>query len=66
MACDALQYCLGAVLLARVDDGSKHAIACAARNLPNAERNFNLEKETSTLMFGEKEFLQYIYGSILA
>ena len=52
--------------MARVDDGSKHAIACAARNLPNAERNFNLEKETSTLMFGEKEFLQYIYGSILA
>lgn len=59
LACDASQHCLGAVLSRRMDDGSEHEIAYAARTLSNAKSMFNLEREAFALTFSVKK---YIYG----
>ena len=57
LACDTLQYGLGAVLLHVMDDGKEHPVAYASRTLTPAEKNYSqLEKEGLTIIFSIKNF----------
>ena len=55
LACDALQYGLGAALSHVMDDGKEHPVAYASRTLTPAEKNYSqLKKEGLAIIFGIK------------
>ena len=63
LAGDASQYGVGAVILHTMSDGSERPIAWASRTFSSSEKRCSqVEKEDLTLVFGVKEFHQYLYG----
>ena len=54
---------LGAVISHEMPDGSHRPVAFASRTLSSAEKNFaQIEKEALALVFGVKNFHEYLYG----
>lgn len=63
VTCDASPTGLGAVLFHVFPGGEQRPVAYASRALTRAERNYSqLDREALGLVFGVKEFHQYIYG----
>lgn len=63
VTCDASPFGLGAVLFHVFPGGEQRPVAYASRALTRAERNYSqLDREALGLVFGVKEFHQYIYG----
>ncbi len=66
LACDSSSYRIGAVLSYSSENGMQHRpIAFASRTLAPAERNYSqLEKEGLALVYGVKQFNQFLYGRL--
>ena len=63
MAADASAYGVGAVISHVFPDGSERPVAFASRTPHASKRNYSqLDKEALSLVYGVKEFHQYLYG----
>ena len=63
MAADASAYGVGAVISHVFPNGHEKPVAFASRTLSKSEQNYaQLEKEALALIFGVKQFHQYLYG----
>ena len=61
--CNASPYGVGAVLSQIDEQGVERPVAYASRTLSQPEQNYSqLEKEALALIFGTKQFHNYIYG----
>lgn len=64
LACDACPYGVGAVISYVMPNGEEKPIAFASRTLNKAEFNYaQLEREALSIVFGDRKFYQYLYGS---
>ena len=63
LAGDASAYGMGAVISHTYPDSSERPIAYASRMFTKSEKNYvQLEKEACSLLFGIRNFHQYLYG----
>ena len=63
MAADVSAYRVGAVSSQVYPDGHEKPVAFASRMLSKSEQNYmQLEKEVLALIFGVKQFHQYLYA----
>ena len=62
LACDALSYGIGTVLVCKVSDGVERPIAFVSRTLTDSEQRYaQIEWEGSACRFGVKKFHSYLY-----
>jgi len=63
MAADASAYGVGTIISHVYPDGHEKPVAFASRMLSKSEQNYmQLEKEVLALIFGVKQFHQYLYA----
>ena len=63
MAADASAYGVGTIISHVYPDGHEKPVVFASRTLPKSEQNYTqLEKEALALIFGIKQFHQYLYA----
>lgn len=63
LTCDASAVGVGAVLSHKLPNGEEKAIEFASRILNKAEKNYGvIEKEALAIIFGTKNFFQYLIG----
>ena len=63
LQCDTSPYAVRAVLSHVMDSGEDRPIAFASRTLTSSERNYaQIQREALALLFGVKQFHQYIFG----
>jgi hypothetical protein len=61
--CDASNYCLGAILSQRDDEGREYVISYASRMLKETERKYSIsEKECLSVIWSTRYFRVYLYG----
>ena len=63
LAADAFAYRIGAVISHRLPNGSECPVVFASRTLSDSEKNYSqVEKEALSVIFGIRNFHQYLYG----